>query len=128
MRQRVKRAGFAELRPAFVRFGERHTSEFLQLDKEVEDFAEQVMTQVNPTSGYQTFTGFNAELQEQLDRIEEQANKLRGWWNEVVPRRAGEGSQLAAGGSRPDRRPQVQRAAMRNGRRTFFQRTLAHSA
>jgi hypothetical protein len=28
MRQRVKRAGFAELRTAFLRFGERHTSEF----------------------------------------------------------------------------------------------------
>jgi hypothetical protein len=79
MRQRVKRAGFAELRNAFVRFGERHTSEFLQLDKEIEDFAEQVMTRVTPATGFQQFIGVNDGLQEQLDRIEEQANKLRDW-------------------------------------------------
>jgi hypothetical protein len=79
VRQRVKRAGFAELRNAFVRFGERHTSEFLQLDKEIEDFAGQFMTQVNPTSGFQYFIGVNAGIAEQLDRIEEQANKLRDW-------------------------------------------------
>jgi hypothetical protein len=79
MRQRVRRAGFAELRNAFVRFGERHTSEFFQLDKEIEDFAGQFMTQVNPATGFQHFIGINDGLQEQLDRIEEQANKLRDW-------------------------------------------------
>jgi hypothetical protein len=79
MRQRVKRAGFAELRTAFLRFGERHTTEFLQLDKEIEDFAGQFMTKVNPTTGYQTFTGVHAGLYEQLDRIERQATNLRGW-------------------------------------------------
>jgi hypothetical protein len=76
--QRVKRAGFAELRTAFVRFGERHTSEFLQLDKEIEDFAGRFMTPANPATGFQHFTGVNAGIAEQLDRIEEQASCAAG--------------------------------------------------
>jgi hypothetical protein len=78
MRQRVKRAGFAELRNAFVRFGERQTSEFLKLDKEIKDFGEKVLTQVHSVRGTE-FVGLNAGLHQQLDRIEEQANKLRNW-------------------------------------------------
>jgi len=39
VRQRVKRAGFVELRSALVRFGGPLTAQFLQLDKEIEDFA-----------------------------------------------------------------------------------------
>jgi hypothetical protein len=62
MRQRVRRAGFAELRNAFVRFGERHTSEFFQLDKEIEDFAGQFMTRLILRPGFSTssasMTGF----------------------------------------------------------------------
>jgi hypothetical protein len=79
VRQQVKRAGFAELRTAFVRFGEQHTSEFLQLDKEIEDFAGQFMIQVNTVTGFQVFHGVNAGIAEQLDRIEQQATNLRGW-------------------------------------------------
>ena len=79
MRQRVKRAGFAELRTALLRFGERHTTEFLQLDKENRGPCREVMTQVNPTTGYQTFTGVHAGLYEQLARIERRATNLGGW-------------------------------------------------
>ena len=39
IRQRVKRAGFIELRHAFLRFGGTRTAEFLQLDKEIEDLS-----------------------------------------------------------------------------------------
>jgi hypothetical protein len=79
VRQRVKRAGFAELRNAFVRFGDQHTSEFLQLDKEIEAFAGQFRTHFNASIGFQVCTGVNAGVEVQLDRIEEQANKLRDW-------------------------------------------------
>jgi len=41
VRHRVKRAGFAELRSAFLRFGGADTAKFLKLDKEIEDFAGQ---------------------------------------------------------------------------------------
>ena len=76
-RQRVKRAGFNELRNAFLRFGGPRTYQFLQLDKEIENFAGQFMTGVNPTSGSQTFIGIPDGIAEQLDRIEQQANQLR---------------------------------------------------
>jgi hypothetical protein len=52
-RQRVKRAGFVELRNALVGFGGLLTAQFLQLDKEIEDFAEQFITTTNPATGYQ---------------------------------------------------------------------------
>jgi hypothetical protein len=82
VRQRVKRTGFAELRTAFLRFGERHTIEFLHLDKEIEDFAGQSMPLL-PTAartvsgGPPQLVGVNAGLVEQLDRIEQQALALR---------------------------------------------------
>src|SRR6516164_5766245 len=78
IRQRVKRAGFAELRNAFLRFGGTRTTEFLQLDKEIEDFGAQWMQTYNPGSGFPTHPiGANAEIYEQLDRIEQQAKGLR---------------------------------------------------
>lgn len=82
VRQRVKRASFAELRNALLRFGERHASEFLQLDKEIEDFAGQSVGRVSlpaPGALQSRPVGFNAGLQEQLDRIEQHATDLRGW-------------------------------------------------
>jgi hypothetical protein len=77
IRQRVKRAGFIELRHAFLRFGGTRTAEFLQLDKEIEDFAAQCTTPINPGSGFpMSSVGVNAGLFEQLDRIERQAKEL----------------------------------------------------
>jgi hypothetical protein len=78
VRQRVKRAGFTELRNAFLRFGGPLTAQFLQLDKEIEDFAGQSMTAFNPASGFPMQPiGVNAGLREQLNRIEQQAIELR---------------------------------------------------
>jgi hypothetical protein len=37
------------------------------------------MTKINPTTGYQFFIGANARVQEHLDRIEQQATRLRDW-------------------------------------------------
>lgn len=77
IRQRVKRAGFAELRNAFLRFGGTRTTEFLQLDKEIEDFGAQWMQTYSPTSGFPTQPiGTNAGIYEQLDHIEQQAKEL----------------------------------------------------
>src|SRR5262249_36276557 len=78
VRQRVKRAGFAELRGGFLRFGGTQTSQFLELDKEIEDFAAQWMSAYNSGSGLPMRPiGVNAGLWEQLDRIERQALSLR---------------------------------------------------
>jgi hypothetical protein len=51
VRQRVKRTGFSELRSAFLHFGGPLTAQFLQLDKEIEVFAEQFMPSVNLATG-----------------------------------------------------------------------------
>jgi hypothetical protein len=51
----------------------------LQLDKEIEHFAGQFMTQLDRTDGFQVFHGLKAGIAEQLDRIEQQATNLRGW-------------------------------------------------
>jgi hypothetical protein len=73
IRQRVKRAGFAELRNAFLRFGGTRTTEFLQLDKEIEDFGAQWMQTYSPSSGLPTQPiGTNAGIYEQ-----QQAKELR---------------------------------------------------
>jgi hypothetical protein len=75
VRQRVKRTGFLELRNAFLHFGGGTlTRKFLQLDKEIEIFAEQFMMGANA----RTLVGVNAGLSEQLDRIEQLAIELRG--------------------------------------------------
>lgn len=76
-RQRVKGAGFAELRNAFLRFGGPKTPQFLQLDKEIEDLAAQAMTTYNSADGFPIPIGVNAAFSEQLDRIEQQAIVLR---------------------------------------------------
>jgi hypothetical protein len=77
-----KRAGFAELRNAFLRFGGSNTAQFLQLDKEIEDFAGQSIAALPTpartlTGSPMQFVGVNAGLAEQLDRIELQAIALR---------------------------------------------------
>jgi hypothetical protein len=81
IRQRVKRVGFAELRSALVRFGGPLTAQFLQLDTEIEVFAGQWMPQSHSGPGGTVVPvpplGVNAGLQEQLDRIEQQAIALR---------------------------------------------------
>jgi hypothetical protein len=78
VRQRVKRAGLTELRNAFLRFGGPLTTPFLQLDKEIEDFAEQRVTPFNYATGFPLPPqGVNAGLWEQLERIEQQASALR---------------------------------------------------
>jgi hypothetical protein len=73
----VKRAGFNELRNAFLRFGGPQTYRFLQLDKEIENFAAQFTTHSNPVNRLPTFIGMPAGIPEELDRIEQQANQLR---------------------------------------------------
>jgi hypothetical protein len=78
IRQRVKRAGFAELRSAFLRFGGTRTTEFLQLDKEIEDFGAQWIQTYSPSTGLPTQPfGTNTGIDEQLDGIERQAKELR---------------------------------------------------
>jgi hypothetical protein len=78
IRQRVKRAGFAELRTAFLRFGGTSTTEFLQLDKEIEDFGAQwIQTYSSATSLPTQPIGTNTGIYEQLDGIERQAKELR---------------------------------------------------
>jgi signal transduction histidine kinase len=77
IRQRMKRAGFAELRHAFLHFGGTQTAEFLQLDKQIEDLAAQCSTPINPGSGFpMSSVGRNEGLFEQLDLIEHQAREL----------------------------------------------------
>jgi hypothetical protein len=51
IQQRVNRAGFAELRNSFLRFGGTRTEKFLQLDKEIEDLSAQFMMRVGPVTG-----------------------------------------------------------------------------
>ena len=82
VRQRIKRAGFGELRDGFLRFGGTLTAQFLQLDKEIEDFAGQWARRIPRTGTYGDFIvmppeGSNAGLLAQLDRIEQQAIALR---------------------------------------------------
>jgi hypothetical protein len=82
VRQRVKRVGFTELRSALVRFAGTLTVQFLQLDKEIEDFAGQwreALPMQGPTGVLipQPREGVNAGLSEQLDHIEQQALALR---------------------------------------------------
>lgn len=73
VRQRVKRTGFPELRAAFLhQGGPSLTKMFLRLDKEIEDFAGQWIP-ASPTLA----TGVNAGIEEQLERIEEQARLLQ---------------------------------------------------
>jgi hypothetical protein len=76
VRQRVRRAGFTELRGAFLRFGGSLTTLlFLQLDKEIEDFAGLA---IDRATGAPMHMGVNAGLEEQLDLIEQRAIALRG--------------------------------------------------
>src|SRR5271155_1784324 len=73
VRQRVKRAAFPELRGAFLRFGGPLTALFLRLDKDIEDFTAQCIQPVNPATGFAGQpVGVNANLDEQLGRIEQQ--------------------------------------------------------
>jgi hypothetical protein len=73
--KQVKQVGFEELRGAFLRFGGPLTGRFLRLNKDIEDY----MAQVREAEGdlgdvFRPETG----LFNRLDRIEEQAIKLRG--------------------------------------------------
>jgi hypothetical protein len=78
VRQQIKRTGFPELRPAFLRFGGTSlTEKFLRLDKEIEDFSAQYLTPPAHSPFHTPFLGINAGLEEQLDRIEQQAQELR---------------------------------------------------
>jgi hypothetical protein len=77
-RQRVKRAGFAELRGAFLRFGGPLTEPFLRLDNEIDDYSSQWITSVvNPVSSATHNIGVSAGVYPQLDSIERQAMTLR---------------------------------------------------
>ncbi len=83
VRQRIKRAGFAELRTAFLRFGGTTlTDKFLRLDKEAEDFSSQCRMRISTPQSQLTGTppqavGTNARIDEALQRIEQQATELR---------------------------------------------------
>jgi hypothetical protein len=78
VRQRVKRTGFAELRPAFLRFGGATTGKkFLQLDQEIEDFTVQWMPAYNSATGQLGQPlGANAGIKDHLNRIDQQARDL----------------------------------------------------
>ncbi len=82
VRQRIKRAGFAELRTAFLRFGGTTlTDKFLRLDKEIEDFASQYQMRSPPTRELIGLPpqglGTNAGIDEGLQSIQQQATDLR---------------------------------------------------
>jgi hypothetical protein len=76
VRQRIKRAGFAELRGAFLRFGGTLTAPFLHLDSEIEDFAAQWINVPSATGPDPVREGAHARLHEQLDQIRQQAIEL----------------------------------------------------
>jgi hypothetical protein len=78
VRQRVKRTGFAELRPAFLRFGGATTGKkFLQLDQEIEDFSVQWVPDYNSATGLPgPPLGADAGIQDHLNRIDQQAKDL----------------------------------------------------
>jgi hypothetical protein len=75
-RQRVKRAGFAELRGAFLRFGGPLTERFLRLDKEIDDYSSRWITRFNPVNSTSQNIGVSEGLHPQLDSIERQATTL----------------------------------------------------
>jgi hypothetical protein len=78
MRQRVKRAGFAGLRGAFLRFAGPLT-EFFRLDKEIDDYSSQWILRWSSTNaGANQKLGLNSGLLEQLGSIEQQAIALCG--------------------------------------------------
>jgi hypothetical protein len=66
-----------ELRNAFLHFGGSLTAPFLQLDREIEDFASQCRPEPGTMAGTTRYVGANAGLSEQLSRIEQQAKSLR---------------------------------------------------
>jgi hypothetical protein len=69
--------GFTELRDAFLRLGGTLTAPFLNLDKEIEDFAAQWESVRPPTRPDPVRLGVHAGLHEQLGHIEQQAIELR---------------------------------------------------
>ena len=74
-RRRIHKAGFTELRSACLRYGDKQvTPLFLQVDKEIDDFASKVWCS---QTGVPKMVGDLANILGELDRIEEQANTLR---------------------------------------------------
>jgi hypothetical protein len=76
-RQQIKKTGFAELRNACLQFGGKLTAPFLRLDKEIDEFAAQLIYGYLPTVRDRVVLGVNEGLLEQLDEIERQAFALR---------------------------------------------------
>ena len=77
-RTRIKKAGFAELRSACVRYGGREvTGKFLDIDREIDDFAWRVSSVQQRISNIPLPVGEHNGLHEKLDRIELQAKDLR---------------------------------------------------
>ena len=89
VRQCVKRVGFTELRDRFSSLRRAAVpAQFLQIDKEIEDFAGQWIAPVTSASGFSIPMRVNAGLEEQLERIEQHATALRekaAGGNEAVP-------------------------------------------
>jgi hypothetical protein len=76
-RQQIKKTGFPELRNACLQFGGRLTAPLLRLDKEIDEFAAQLIYGYLPTVRDRVVLGVNEGLLEQLDEIERQASALR---------------------------------------------------
>jgi len=74
-RQRVKKTAFADLRSACLGLGGRLTTPFLHLDKEIDDFAAQWITE--PSAGDPIRKGTNAGLVIELGALKLQARALR---------------------------------------------------
>ena len=76
-RQCVHKAAFPELRNAFLRFGGNLTAKFLELERKIDDYAEQFIEVPTPTAGVLMRVGNIPGLSDGLGRIELKAANLR---------------------------------------------------
>jgi hypothetical protein len=77
VRQCITKGAFAELRAAFVRLGSPLTGEFLDLEREIDNFASQVGTHALSAVPIPVRKGRTAGLGDQLAKIERNAKALR---------------------------------------------------
>ncbi len=85
-RQRVHKAAFPELRNAFLRFGGTLTAKFLELEREIDDYAAQFTEEPSATVGVTIKRGVPEGLSDGLDQIEIKAKDLRNEASEAMKR------------------------------------------
>jgi hypothetical protein len=86
-RRSITKGGFEELRGGCLRLGSRLTGEFLDLEREIDDFALQYEDRYSSTTGLMIRVGKTVGLKEQLDLIEAKAAALREKARERPPAR-----------------------------------------